>query len=228
MFAECRPWLLPTYRRLAMRTYGGRPFSTSWGLVAPIFGICADVEYARRVGSPLVDILEQRRERRREPFHKLAQYRAIADNDQSVVFDPVRIGDILRELVTDGSCAFLQSLPEVIFDEMARSSLVIDVPDSMAINRKGLVDQGIAIVIDGAFELQRDGDRSTKLGRGALFGQDSFLDAAGRRATSVFSGGAGRLFILGWSFLARIARSHPEYFSFMKDRLATLARPGIE
>lgn len=231
MFAECRPWLLPTYQLLAMRTYGGRPFSTSWGLVVPILGISTDVEYARLVGSPLAGILEQLRGRRREPFDRLAQYRAIADSadsDRSVVFDPARIRDTLTELVAEGSCTFLQSLPEVIFDEMAKSSLLIDVPASIAINRQGLLDRGISIVIDGVFELQRDGDRSTKLGRGALFGQDSFLDAGGRRTASVFSGSSGRLFILGWSFLTRIAKSYPEYLPLVRDRLATLAKTGTE
>lgn len=228
MFAECRPWLLPTYRLLSMRTYGGRHFSTSWGLVVPIFGISADVEYARLVGSPLADILETLRGLRREPFDRLAQYRAIANSDQSVVLEPAHIRDILTQLATEGSCAFLQSLPDVIFDEMVKSSLLVDVPANIAINRQGLVDQGIAIVIDGVFELQRDGDRRTKLGRGALFGQDSFLDAAGRRVASVFSKTFGRLLILGWSFLTRIAKSYPEYGALVRDRLSILARTGTE
>jgi hypothetical protein len=209
-FSYCRPGLVPYYRRLGARPYGGEPVYAPEGMEVPLVSVMSDREYYKAMGSPMAPLVSDVfGEGRRRPVDD-SSFRHLFDNGRSgVVADPEQVFESFAEqLVSDPGArrTFLSGLPEKTVELLAGSGLILDVGPDTLVTREGHAEREVFVVLDGELEV-RQGERVVaKLGPGELFGEMAFFLDQGRRTASVKTLRRSRLVVLRRSFLDKLEK----------------------
>ncbi len=226
LFVTCvHPEQVPAYRRLGFRTYGGRLVDVGDGVAVPMLGVPTDVDYLKKVESPLFSMVRERLEGGKEPKRGKEAARVAANAAQELSIDP---NDVWQEL-QEGFLAHAQSRPAIfegLGDEWVRylgdNGFIIDVGDGLTITREGAGEREIYVILEGTFEATIKGQRVAVMGKGDTFGELAFFRQSGTRVATVTSRGPGRLLVLGRSFLDDLMHKEPELSAAVMFNLARL------
>jgi hypothetical protein len=104
VFCYCAPGLVSGYRRLGYRPYKGSLVCNQDGVRVPLVGVLSDVEYARKVGSPVTSLIRRYfgHGRGRRPPLDLQPIRHVLDSDPlPFEAEPERVWQHLQEEVVD-------------------------------------------------------------------------------------------------------------------------------
>lgn len=222
MFASCAPGLLPTYRRMGLRPYGGQLIAASRGLQIPLIALSGDLAHLRRVDSPWLPALRQLAAAGQLPSRDIQPLLDVIEGSRGVDTDIERITAEL-DAAAAGS-TFLERLPEATRERLSREGFVIGVRAGAEVIEAGLVERDLYVILEGVFEIHLDAQHLRTLSRGDLFGEVAFLRRSGQRSASVRALTHGRLLVVRQRFLDRLRLTHPdEAFAMMAALAGILA-----
>jgi hypothetical protein len=211
LFSYCAPGLLRHYQRLGYRTYPGQLIDGADGLRIPLINLVPDLRYYREIRSPLFPLVQRHYPAGPPQSFDLRRYaRAVAASGR-VETDTTQIWDDLQtNLRQDRRVTLLDGIPDDGIRTILGAGYTVQVPAGHLLTRANLIEQEVYAVLDGTFEeLAPDGRRTAVLSTGDLLGDLSLFLPHGRRATSIRSTTAGRLLVLGRSFLTTLMTNDP-------------------
>jgi CRP-like cAMP-binding protein len=103
----------------------------------------------------------------------------------------------------------LEALSEETVRKLTGKGFLMDVPAGQLLTEKGLSQQEIFVILDGAFEVD-DGDRRLRvIGQGDVIGEIGFFGSSGRRSASVTAASDGQVLVLRRRFVDELMKSDP-------------------
>lgn len=214
VFSSCRPGLIPLYRRLGSRPYGGALIHDAEGMEVPLVSVMSDEAYYRRNGAPTAPLIRRvfgpskRAPVDQASFAHLFQDQGDIDQEGLARWEELRGS---REASQDQGSEghFISELSEESLARLARQGIVIDVTPGTLVTREAHHEKEMFVVLRGAFEVRSDEVALAYLGPGDLFGEIGFFRKTGRRSASVAALAQGRLLVLRRKFLHDLARQEP-------------------
>lgn len=205
LFFTCvAPELVPIYRKLGLRPYGGRLVDTGDGLAVPLVGIPTDVEFLKRCESPAYPLVRDRLAKRTGTAASLAPVVEVIESAQTISVDP---DDVWMELQEDFFAAnraapvIFQGLGDEAIRYLSEHGFILDTHDGLIITREQANEREVFVVLEGTFEATIKGQQVGVMGKGDTFGELAFFRQTGRRVATVTAVGSGRLLVLGRTFL---------------------------
>jgi Cyclic nucleotide-binding domain/Acetyltransferase (GNAT) domain len=211
-FINCATGLVRHYRLLGYRTYAGRLVPTADGIEVPLVLIPSDRAYLEQVRSflaPFADVFYG--PGKRAPVD-IEGWSHLLDADSAPVrFDPAAVWervDRLRQAAGEHP-SMLESLSDDTVRKLTDKGFLMEVPAGQLLTEKGLSQQEIFVILDGAFEVH-DGDRRLRvIGRGDVIGEIGFFGSSGRRSASVTAASDGQVLVLRRHFINELMNSDP-------------------
>jgi hypothetical protein len=211
-FVNCAAGLVRHYRLLGFRTYAGRLVPTADGIEVPLLLIFSDRTYLEQVGSfltPFVDVFYG--PGKRAPVD-VERWSHLLDADAAPVkFDSAAIWDRVSRLrqAAGDQPSMLEALSEDTVRKLTDKGFLMEVEAGHLLTEKGLSQQEIFVIIDGAFEVH-DGDRRLRvIGPGDVIGEIGFFGSTGRRTASVTAASDGQVLVLRRHFVRELMKSDP-------------------
>jgi hypothetical protein len=212
-FGDCEPHLLNLYLGLGQRTYSKRNVnSAEAGYLIPILFVPEDVEYLRRIDSPLLEYVRDFGSDARIPS---CVERLTAGGTAVMSRRLVGSADYWREV--HGALSEIEGIRPTALDgfseeEAARAldkSNIIECQAGDRLLKKGGVARNLFVVLDGTVEV-RDGDTPLAVfGPGDVFGEMAFL-LERPRSRDVYAATDGvRVLSLSEATLRQMIRSDP-------------------
>ncbi len=210
-FGYCAPGLLRAYRRLGARPYGARLIYGHDGVRIPIATIACDVEFLKKVDSPLLALARERYGQGAEGFD-VARYAHLFD-DRSVTSDANEVWEQVEEAFSRArkeEPTFLQGVSAEAVKRIAEKGLSLELAAGETVTRAELLEQEIFLILEGTFEVvSKSGRRIATLQKGDVFGEIAFFREIGRRSASVRSVTPGKIVVLRRRFLEELANEEP-------------------
>lgn len=210
MFASCAPGSLRAYRKLGLRAYSGQLLSHPTGMMVPLIGITADLQHARKVGSPWLPILKKLKADGAWPSMDPEPLVAVVDaaNDEHEPSDDTMAAEVDRAFEETGQ-GFLNALPETTRRRLESGGYLREVTHGSVLVRTGELSTDIYVILLGAFEVEQAGRHLAMLGPGDLFGEVAFFRDSGRRSATVKALTNGRVLVLSPGFLRDLEAKVP-------------------
>jgi hypothetical protein len=215
-FCYCAPGLVRFYRKLGARPFGGRLVHTPDGMMVPLVSVMSDYDYYRKVGSPMAPQVKKHFGPGKRPNvdtssfeHLFGREAQPIELDPDVIWEEVQDGLVEQEETSEGT-TFLSELPPDTLKRLATEGFILDVPPDTLVTREDYGEKEMFVVLDGVFEVVRDGQRLNLLSEGELFGEIAFFRKEGRRTASVRSLTEGRLLVLRGKSLDNIIDEQPK------------------
>jgi CRP-like cAMP-binding protein/predicted GNAT family N-acyltransferase len=178
IFGDCEPHLLNTYQALGFRTYTERNVnSPETGYLIPLVIVAEDVDYLRRLGSPLAEVLTDFGDRARV----LANIDALLAGGAAVKLERADAEGFIDDVRT--TAAEADALASGLFANMSEEEIAVCLQKSALIGcqvgdrviKRGNVAKNMAMVLSGRLEV-RDGDKTIgRIGPGEMFGEIAFF-----------------------------------------------------
>jgi hypothetical protein len=224
-FLNCATGLVRHYRLMGFRTYAGRLVPTPDGIEVPLVILLSDAAHLERAGAFIAPFVSCFFGPGRRPALDVEDYADVLDADSAPVqVDPAAVWDRvsrMRDAATGGEPRMLDALGEDTVRKLTEKGFVMDVPAGHLLTEKGLAQQEIFVILDGAFEVH-DGDRRLRVvARGDVIGEIGFFGTSGRRTASVSAATDGQVLVLRRRFLDELRRTDP---ACAADILFQLAR----
>lgn len=221
VFCYCSPALVRYYQHLAMRPFGGRLVPAPDGMMIPMVSVLSDVGYYRSTGSLLASEAADYFGPGGRPILDTTPFRHLfAAGTTGIELEPTRIRQQLEATIleTDSdtrrsqASELLSSLPDTALDQLLDEAMILDVDPDFLVTRQGFREREIFVLVEGGVapveQSASNEQRLTTLGRGELFGQDSFLDPDGRRQLSYRTLRSCRLLVLRGRSMEKLIRRH--------------------
>lgn len=208
MFSDCAPGLLNPYRRLGLRPYGGRLLSMHRGMQIPVAGITADLDHARRVGSPWYPTLKKLAAQHKLPARDFSAL-LVPFGHPGVETDVDRVQAAIEGSVGRHQAPFLAQFPPKIRRRLAQGGMIVDVDPDVDMLVEGFANKDIFVVLEGELEIRMGGSVVAKLGPGEVLGEIAFFRGSGQRSATVRSTTRGSVLHVRHGFLSRLASEHP-------------------
>jgi hypothetical protein len=211
-FINCAAGLVRHYRLLGFRTYAGRLVPTADGIEVPLVLIPGDRAYLEQVGSfvaPLVDVFYG--PGKRAPVN-VGRWSRLLDADSAPVrFDSVAAWERVNRLrqAEAEHPSILEALSENTIRKLTEKGFLMNVPAGQLLTEKGLSQQEIFVILDGAFEVHDGERRLCVLGGGDVIGEIGFFRSSGRRAASVTAASDGEVLVLRRHFIDELMKNDP-------------------
>lgn len=213
LFGACEPHLLPLYQSLGQRTYSRRNInSPEAGYLIPLLLVVEDVEYFRRLRSPLAEIVRDFGSDARVP----AELDQLLVGGSSVLSRKLVAGDAYWREVHDAleevAGQRFSALDGMADDEAARClerSTIIECSPGDRVVKKGGISRNLYVVLDGTLEVRDDDRVLAALGPGDVFGEMSFLLERPRSMDVCAVGGETRVLCLSESVLRGMIEDDP-------------------
>jgi CRP-like cAMP-binding protein len=203
MIADCAPGLLDTYRHLGLRPYGGQLLSKTRGMQIPVVGITADLDHARRSGSPWLAVLRRLDADGKLPRRDFSGLLAPL-GESGVETDSARVLVAVEGAVKRHPSAFLARLPAPTRQRLARGGLVLDVAADTEMLVEGFASRDLFVVLEGEVEVLSNGVPIATVGPGEVLGEVAFFRANGQRSAAVRARTASRVLHLRHRFVKRM------------------------
>lgn len=210
VFGNCATGLLRHYRRLGVRTYDGRLVDTPDGVEVPFVLVPGDREQLERSGSflaPLTDALYGPERLRSVP----EAWREVLDADGGPVrHDSAAIAErVERVRAGERQAGFLEGLGDATTERLSEQGFLLKVNAGQLLTEQGLTQQELFVILDGAFEVRRDGQRLRLAGPGEVIGEIAFFGSSGRRTASVSAVSDGEVLVLRRHFVDDLREREP-------------------
>lgn len=227
LFFTCvPPELVPAYRKLGLRPYGGGLVDAGDGMSVPLIGVPTDLASLKALDSPAYPIAkEAMAEGGRAALDSKFYAPLLEAATQSVNVDPDGVWFALQ----DGLLGQRRELP-LVFSGLSPDSIryladhgfILETRDGLVITREGASEREVYVILEGTFEAAIRGFQVGVMFKGDTFGELAFFRQSGQRVATVTSKGAGRLLVLGRSFLDSLTVEQPELASRLLFNLGRL------
>lgn len=196
-FGDCEPHLINTYQALGFRTYTKRNVnSTATGYLIPLVIVAEDVDFLRRIGSPLVAFVQEFADDARVPDNVdalLAGGAAVRSQRMSTA------EDYIAEIRAAASEA--NALNSGLFANMSEDEIIVCVEKSILIScnpgdkviKRGNVAKNMSMVLSGRFDVRNEGKLIAEIGPGEVFGEIAFFLKLPRTMDVVAQDGGARI-----------------------------------
>ena len=218
VFGDCEPHLLNTYQALGYRTYTARNVnSPETGYLIPLVIVPEDLDYMRRIGSPLAPALRDFGDEARVPADidallaggNAVQSHRLADPEQYLA----GVTEAAREA---------NALESGLFRGMSEAEIAVCLEQSVTIAcrpgdrvlKRGNVATNMGLVLSGRFEVRdttKDGETVVaEFGPGEVFGEIAFFLKAPRTMDVIAVGEDARFVSFNDRTLRALIASHSE------------------
>jgi Cyclic nucleotide-binding domain/Acetyltransferase (GNAT) domain len=208
-FNCCPPGLVRYYRMIGYRTYDGRLVSTPEGIMVPLVSVTSDLPDDASLLAPFAEAFFGQGKR---PVVDISQWAEVLDADSvPVSFDQSATWERVRRLrgASAASPTILQTLSEDTVRKLSDKGFVLRVRAGQVLIEKGLAQQEVFIILEGAFEA-RDGDRRLGVvGPGDVVGEVAFFGSSKRRSASVTAASDGQVLVLRRRFIDELMTTEP-------------------
>lgn len=195
-YAYCAPGLLAGYRRLGYRPYGPDLIDTPDGLRVPLVMVTDDVAHFRSVESPLYSLA-------REAFGAGSSGTFDMVTDELGAPSVVETDELAVWHDVQGALLANASRPRLfdgLDDEQVRlvtsMGFVVDVEGGNTVTRQDLNERELYVILDGDFAIVKGGKELTRVTRGDVVGELTFLAEDVRRSATILARADGRLLVL--------------------------------
>jgi len=234
LFCYCSPGLVPLYRKLGARPYGGAMIPTPDGMHVPLVAISSDDEYFRRQGSPVAPLIRRYYGPGKRPPLELSRYSEVLSADVAPIeVEPARVWEEVQEefLAAGQSPSFLEGLSDRAIKQLTSKGFIVEVPEGTLVTHEGFGEKEMFVILEGTFEALAQDRRLAVMGKGEVVGEVAFFRESGRRSASVRAITAGRVLALRRRFLDELMKDEPAVASKLLFNLARimserLARQG--
>ena len=179
-FGDCEPHLLGIYQRLGMRTYSRENVnSPDAGYLIPLVMVLEDVDYCRRLGSPVADMMQDFGDEARVPecADRLIEGGSVVS--EQFVADEDYWTEVHRtlSLLEPQQFSLFDGLDEDETQACIRKSNIVDCQKGDRLLKEGNVARNMFIVLTGVLEVKRraDGETIAYLTVGDVVGEAAFL-----------------------------------------------------
>lgn len=209
-FLYCAPGLVNAYRKLGARPYAGDLIFNQDGVRVPMIIVFSDVDYMCKVGSPVIDLAKKKFKTTVEADLEPIRH-AIDDIANYKLGDEEVWNDVQDSIASRGgsSVSFLERLPTEVVKWLSKRGFVIDVPEGRKMVRETLIEEEMFIILEGDFEVVKEGKRIAVLSKGEIFGEMAFFLEAKQRTASVFSLTGGKLLVIRRKLLNELMKENP-------------------
>ena len=215
MFLTCvAPELVPSYRKLGLRPYGGSLVDVGDGMAMPLVGFPSDVEFLKRCDSLALPVVKENLASSTRPPLDLTPFAVLLEaGNHSVKVDPDDVWSELQEgffAPTQGRPVIFDGLDETSIRYLADHGFIVETLESQCITHEGAGEREVYVVLEGIYEASIQGRRVGFMGKGDTFGELAFFRQSGRRVATVYAKTSGRLLVLGRSLLDDMTKEEPE------------------
>ncbi len=238
-FFQCIPALVPHFRRLGTRPYGGTLYEGGSSTLVPSVMVLSDYRYFLQCGSFLALFVKKYffGSGKRKPINTELLESVFQDNAVPVVLDALRVWDDVQEDLlkdSDHISNLLDKLEPNVVEEIAKAGMIINIPDGSVLTKEGTVDRQMYLVLNGRFEVLVQDKPVAILGKGELFGEMAFFRKEGTRTATVKSLGNAKVLAISQKTLRKLMYRTPDgalqLFTnigrIMSDRIAGLLIKG--
>lgn len=194
---DCEPHLINTYEALGFRTYTERNVnSPTTGFLIPLLIVTEDVEYLRRIGSPLAGALREYADDARVPdrIDELIERGAAVQSERMST-----TATYMKKIAAAAEQA--GALQSGLFAHLSEAEIVACISKSVLIScnqgdriiKQGNVAKNMNLVLSGEFEIRSGGKTIADIGAGEVFGEIAFFLKQPRTADVVAKIGGSRI-----------------------------------
>ncbi len=212
VFGACEPHLLGLYLGQGCRTFAKKNInSAEAGYLIPIVTVVEDVEYLRRIGSPMAAVTKDYGDDARIPdcVERLIDSTSVMSQRLS---SPGRyLGEVHQALgeLAENRLSALDGLSEEEAERVLGKSNIIRCAAGDRVLKQGGVARNMFVVLDGTFEVRVDGELVRVFSPGDVFGEMAFLLERPRSA-DVYAATDGRILSLSEGTLRKAIASDSE------------------
>ncbi len=198
-FCDCQPHLIGLYQRFGFRPYRQTYNDPGFGIMIPLVLVLGDLEYLRRIGSPLVKLMRGKGAGQEEAS-RLLELMPNPLSVQSAASATLR--QFLAEVsaLVEGDDWTIGGIFEGLAAEQVRKLLskshIIECCCGDNVIRSGQITRTMFVVLSGTLEARVDGRTVGYLSKGNVFGEVAFLTASRRMADVYAVSGAVRVLAL--------------------------------
>lgn len=238
-FFQSIPALVPHFRRLGTRPYGGALLDGGSSTLIPSVMVLSDYRYFKQCGSFLALFVKKYffGPDKRKPLNTEKLETIFQDNIVPVELDALRVwDDVQTDLLKDSDhiSNFLDKLAPAIVEEIAKAGMILKVPAGSTLTKEGTIDRQMYLVLNGKFEVFANGKSVAVLVKGDLFGEMAFFRKEGKRTATVKSVIDSKVLVISHSSLKKLMHKTPEgalqiftnIGQIMSDRLAGMLMGG--
>lgn len=211
-FTCCPPGLVRYYRAIGYLPYAGRLVPTAEGMMVPLVSFPSNRSYLERAGSVLTPFVDGYYGAGKRAVLDVSRWAHVLDQDAAPVsFDAAastRLVASLRNLSTE-QASMLQALSEETARILAEKGFVLTLSAGQPLIEKGLAQQEVFVILDGAFEVWDDDRWLRTMGPGDVIGEIAFFGTAGRRSATVKAASNGQVLVLRRRFVEELIESDP-------------------
>ncbi len=218
VFGDCEPHLLNTYQALGYRTYTARNVnSPETGYLIPLVIVPEDLDYMRRIGSPLAPALRDFGDEARVPAGIDALLAGGAAVQSHRLADPEQYLAGVKEAAREAN-----ALESGLFRGMSEEQIAVCLEKSVTIAcqpgdrviKRGNVATNMGLVLSGRFEVRdttKDGDTVVaEIGPGEVFGEIAFFLKLPRTMDVVATGEGTRIVSFNDRTIRALIECHSE------------------
>lgn len=213
IFGACEPHLLSLYVSQGSRTYSKKNVnSAEAGYLIPIVSVVEDIEYLRRIGSPLVASAKDFGADSRIPD---CVDQLITHGGNVMSQKLIESGEYLRAVqgalggLAENQFSALDGLDEGLAAKALGKSNIIECRAGDRVLKKGGVARNMFVVLDGNLEVRDEDTLVRVLSPGDVFGEMAFLLEQPRSA-DVYAATDGRILSLSEGTLRKSIATDPE------------------
>jgi hypothetical protein len=212
LFGACEPHLLSLYMGRGARPYAKRNInSPEAGYLIPIVNVVEDVEYLRRIGSPIAEVAIDYGPDARIPscIDRLVTQGSVMSRRVSSA--DAYWGEVQRAIgaLAEGRLSALDGLSEEEAERCLGHSNIIECNAGDRVLKKGGSARNMFVVLDGTLEA-RDGDELLRvMSAGDVFGEIAFLLGQPRSADVYAATDGVRVLSLSEGTIRKLIESDP-------------------
>jgi hypothetical protein len=214
MIGDCEPHLLNVYQALGFRPYARRNInSTDAGYLIPLVVVAEDIDYVRRLKSPLADVMADFGDDHRIP----ACVEWLVEAPRGVTSERlVDIATYWQQVYS--SLEELESRRISLFDDLddaqaqrcLHKSTIIECQVGDRLLKRGNTAKNLYVLLGGAVEVRDGDDVLALIAPGEVFGEMAFLLGRPRTADVYAVAEGTRVLSLSESSLQRLITDEPD------------------